>query len=136
MKKFCSKYQDGLKPAKWDAQFQACDIEGKAVLEALKKLTAFTILKENGPETEYSRRLAQYNLNLKARFSLRQDLKEVKQPGKDQTTAREIAAAFSAVMGQEITEEEVSLIQDIQLPEEEMNGSTEDTEASEVSEGK
>ena len=43
---------------------------------------------------------------------------------------------FSAVMGQEISEEEVSLIQDIQLPEEEMNGSTEDTEASEVSEGK
>ena len=56
---FLSKYQDGLKPAKWDAQFQAYDIEGKAVLEALKKLTVFTILKENGPETEYSRKLAQ-----------------------------------------------------------------------------
>ena len=41
-----------------------------------------------------------------------------------------------AVMGQEISEEEVSLIQDIQLPEEEMNGSTKDTEALEVSEGK
>ena len=39
-------------------------------------------------------------------------------------------------MGQEISEEEVSLIQDIQLPKEEINGSTEDTEASEVSEGK
>ena len=38
-------------------------------------------------------------------------------------------------MGQEIRKEEVSLIQDIQLPEEEMNSSTEDTEASEVSEG-
>ena len=97
---------------------------------------AFTILKENGPETEYSRRLAQYNLNLKERFSPRQDPKEVKQPRKDQTTTKEIAAAFSAVMGQEISEEEVRLIQDIQLPEEEINGSTEDTEALEVSEGK
>ena len=80
--------------------------------------------------------MAQYNLNLKATFSLRQDPKEVKQPGKDQTTAKEIAEAFSAVTGQEISEEEVSLIQDIQLPKEEMNGSTKDTEASEVSEGK
>ena len=96
----------------------------------------FTILKENGPETEYSRKLAQYNLNLKARFSPRQDLKGVKQPGKDQTTTKEIAEAFSAVTGQEISKEEVSLIQDIQLPKEEMNGSTEDTEPSEVSEGK
>ena len=57
-KSLCLKYQDGPKPAKWDAQFQAYDIEGKAVLEALKKLMAFTILKENGPETEYSRKLA------------------------------------------------------------------------------
>ena len=73
---------------------------------------------------------------MKARFSPRQDSKDVKQPGKDQTTAKEIAAAFSAVMGQEISEEEVSLIQDIQLPEEEMKSSTKDTEASEVSEGK
>ena len=93
-------------------------------------------MKENGPETEYSRKLAQYNPNLKARISPRQDPKGVKQPGKDQTTAKEIAEVFSAVMGQEISEEEVSLIQDIQLPEEEMNGSTKDTEASEVSEDK
>ena len=97
---------------------------------------AFTILKENGPETEYSRRLTQYNPNLRERFSPRQDPKEVKQPRKDQTTAKEIAAAFSAVTGQEISEEEVSLIQDIQLPKEEMNGSTKDTEALEMSEGK
>ena len=80
--------------------------------------------------------MAQYNPNLKAKFSLRQDQREVKQPGKDQTTAKEIAEAFSVVMGQEISEEEVSLIQDIQLPEEEMNGSNKDTEASEVSEDK
>ena len=97
---------------------------------------AFTILKENAPETEYSRKLAQYNPNLKAKFSLRQDLREVKQPGKDQTTTKEIAEAFSAVTGQEIHEEKVSLIQNIQLPKEEMNGSNEDTEASEVSEDK
>ena len=77
--------------------------------------------------------MAQYNPNLKERFSPRQDSKE---PRKDQTTTKEIAAAFSAVMSQEISEQEVSLIQDIQLPEEEINGSTEDTEASEVSEGK
>ena len=70
------------------------------------------------------------------KFSPRQDQREVKQPGKDQTTAKEIAEAFSVVMGQEISEEEVSLIQDIQLPEEEMNGSNEGTEASEVSEDK
>ena len=80
--------------------------------------------------------MAQYNPNLKEKFSLRQDQREVKQPGKDQTTAKEIAEAFSAVMGQEISEEEVSLIQNIQLPEEEMNGSNEDTEALEVSEDK
>ena len=97
---------------------------------------AFTILKENGPETGYSRKLAQYNPNFKARFSPRQDPREVKQPGKDQTTTEEIAEAFSAVTGQEISEEEVNLIQEIQLPEEEMNGSTEDTETLEVSEGK
>ena len=97
---------------------------------------AFTKLKENGPETEYSRKLAQYNPNLKARFSLRQDPKEVKQPRKDQTATKEIAEAFSAVMGQEISEEEVSLIQDIQLSEQEIKDSCKDTEASEVSEDK
>ena len=71
------------------------------MLEALKKLTAFTILKENGPETEYSRKLAQYNPNLKAKFSPRQDQREVKQTRKDQTTTKEIAEAFSVVTGQE-----------------------------------
>ena len=87
-KSFHSKYQDGPKPAMWDVQFQAYDIEGKAVLEALKKLRAFTILKENGPETEYSKKLAQYNPNLKARFSLRQDLKEVKHLGRTKLPQR------------------------------------------------
>ena len=52
---FCSKYQDGSKLAKQDATFQAYDINGKILLEALKMLTAFNILKQNGPETNYSR---------------------------------------------------------------------------------
>ena len=54
-----------------------------------------------------------------------QDTKE------DKTTAKEITEAFSAVTGQEISEEEVSLIQDIQLPEDETNNPAEDVEASE-----
>ena len=41
---YCSQYQDGPKSTKWDAQFQAYGIKGKVVLEALKKLTAYTIL--------------------------------------------------------------------------------------------
>ena len=54
-KNFHPQYQDGIKPTKWDAQFQAYGIDGKVVLEALKKLTAYTILGDNGPETDYSR---------------------------------------------------------------------------------
>ena len=50
-----SQYQDGPKLTKWDAQFQAYGIEDKAVLEALKKLTAYTIPQDNGPETDYLR---------------------------------------------------------------------------------
>ena len=41
---FCSQHQEDTKPAKWDAQFQAYGINGRAVLEALKKLTAYTTL--------------------------------------------------------------------------------------------
>ena len=52
---FCSKYQDGSKPAKWDTMFQAYDINGKSLLEVLKKLAAYDILKQNGPEMNYSR---------------------------------------------------------------------------------
>ena len=47
--------QDGTKPTKWDAQFQAYGIDGKVVLEALKKLTAYTVLRDNRPETDYLR---------------------------------------------------------------------------------
>ena len=46
-----SQYQDRSKPAKWDATFQAYDIDSKGVLEALKKLTAYNMLKNNEPET-------------------------------------------------------------------------------------
>ena len=52
---FCSKYQDRSNPAKWDAMLQAYDITGKSLLEALKKLAAYNVLKQNGPETNYSR---------------------------------------------------------------------------------
>ena len=47
----------------------------------------------------------------------------------DKPTTKEITEAFSTVTGQEICEEEVSLIQGIQLPDEEDSNLTEDTEA-------
>ena len=46
----------------------------------------------------------------------------------NKTTAKEIAKAFSAVMGQEISEEEASLIQNIQLLEDEVDCQNEDLE--------
>ena len=49
----------------------------------------------------------------------------------DTTSAKEIAEAFSAITGQEISKEEVSLIQDIQLPEDEIEDPDEDIETSE-----
>ena len=44
--------------------------------------------------------------------------------------AKEIAEAFSAVTGQEISEEEVRVIQDVQLPDDEVDNQAEDIEAS------
>ena len=44
----------------------------------------------------------------------------------DKTSEKEIAEAFSAITGQEISEEEVSLIQDIQLLEDEVKDPDED----------
>ena len=70
---FHSQHQEDANPTKWDAQFQAYDIDGRAVLEALKKLTAYTILWGNGPETDYSRCLAQHNPSLKEKLGVRQD---------------------------------------------------------------
>ena len=123
---FHSQCQEDTKPTKWDAQFQAYGIDGRAVLEALKKLTAYTILWGNGPETDYSRCLAQHNPSLKEKQDTqRQTQKE------DKPTTKEIAEAFSTMTGQEICEEEVSLIQGIQLPDEEDSNLTKDTEASE-----
>ena len=100
------------------------------VLEALKKLTAYTILQGNGPETDYSRCLAQHNPGLKEKLSVRQDTQRQTQEA-DKPTAKEIVEAFSTMTGQEICEEEVSLIQSIQLPDEEDSNLTEDREVSE-----
>ena len=90
----------------------------------------YTILWGNGPEMDYSRCLAQHNLNLKEKLRVRQDTLRQTQK-EDKPTAKEIAEAFPAVAGQEICEEEVSLIQGIQLPEEQESNFTEDTKASE-----
>ena len=65
----------------------------------------YTILWGNGPETDYSRRLAQYNPNLKEKLGVRQDTPRQAQK-EDKATVKEIAEAFSAVIGQEICEEE------------------------------
>ena len=88
---------------------------------------AYTILWGNGPETDYSRHLAQYNPNLKEKLSVRQRQAQKE----DKATIKETAEAFSTMTGQEICEEEVSLIQGVQLPEEEESNFTKDTEASE-----
>ena len=75
----------------------------------------------------------QYNPNFKkGKFSPNAKQATIKQDTKeDKTTAKEITEAFSAVTGQEISEEVVSLIQDIQLPEDETDNPAEDVEASE-----
>ena len=119
-------------PIKWDTTFQTYDIDNKSLLEALKKLAANNTLKHNGPETNYSRRLLQYNPNLKGRFNpdVKQETSKQQTKG-DKTIAKEIAEVFSAVTGQEISEEEVSLIQGIQLSEDEVVDQTKDMEASE-----
>ena len=129
-KNFCSQYQDGAKPTKWDTMFQAYDIDIKSLLEALKKLAAYNMLKYNGPEANYSRILLQHNPNLKGRFNLGVKQETSKQQTKeDKTIVKEISEAFSAVTGQEISEEEVSLIQGIQLPDDEVDDQTKDIEA-------
>ena len=70
----------------------------------------------------YSRRLLQHNPNLKGRFNPGAKQETDKQQTKeDKTTAINIAEAFSAVTGQDISGEEVSLIQGIQLPEDEVD---------------
>ena len=89
---------------------------------------AYTILWGNGPETDYSRHLAQHNPSLKEKLSVRQDTQRQTQK-EDKPTTKEITEAFSTMTGQEICEEEVSLIQGIQLPDEEDSNLNEDTEA-------
>ena len=70
-----------------------------------------------------------HNPNLKGRFNpgVKQETNK-QQTKEDKTIAKEIAEAFSAVTGQEISEE-VSLIQGIQLPEDEVDDQTKDVEA-------
>ena len=121
-----------MKPTKWDVTFQVYDIDSKSLLEALKMLAAYNTLKHNGPETNYSRRLLQHNPNLKERFNpgVKQETSK-QQTKEDKTIAKEIAEAFPAVTDQEISEEKVSLIQGIQLPEDEVDDQTKDVEASE-----
>ena len=74
----------------------------------------------------------QCNPNLKRKFNSNAKQETSKQVTKeDKAIAKEIAEAFSSVTGQEISEEEVSLIQDIQLPGDEVDNQAEDIEASE-----
>ena len=108
------------------------DIDGKSLLEALKKLAAYNILKQNSQETNYSRCLLQHNPNLKGRFNSGMKQETHKQLiMENKTTVKEIAKTFSAVMGQEILEEEASLIQNIQLLGDEVDCQNKDLEASE-----
>ena len=62
------------------------------------------------------------------KLGVRQDTQRQTQK-EDKPTAKEITEAFSTVTGQEICKEEVSLIQGIQLPDEEDPNLTKDTEA-------
>ena len=72
--------------------------------------------------------MAQCNPNVREKFNANKDTsKQAQKKGK--VTAKEIAEMFSAITGQEICEEEVSLIQGIQLPEEEESDQTKDSEA-------
>ena len=67
---------------------------------------------------------------MREKFNARQGTAKQAQK-EDKTTAKEIAEAFPTITGQEICEEEVSLIQNIQLPEDEESDLTKDVEASE-----
>ena len=74
----------------------------------------------------------QYNPNLREKFNSGAKQESNKQAAKDdKATTKEIDEVFSAVSGQEISEVEVSLIQSIQILEEEVEDPTKDNEASE-----
>ena len=67
------------------------------------------MLKNNGPETNYFRQVMQHNPNLRERFSTNTKQENNKQvPKETKNTVKENAEAFSAITGQEISEEEVS----------------------------
>ena len=67
---------------------------------------------------------------MREKFGIRQNTSKQAQK-EEKVTTKEIAEALSAITGQEICKEEVSLIQGIQLPEEEESDQTEDSKASE-----
>ena len=85
------------------------------MLEALKKLSAYALIKTNVTDTPYSRKVMQHNPHIRER--LEEKTRSAKMTN-DKPSTKEIAKTFSTVTGQEITEEEVNLIQDIQLPDE------------------
>ena len=64
---FRPTYQDNPKPAKWDATFQAQGLDGRAIIEAFKKLSAYGLIKINTTAT-YSRRVMQQNPHIKERL--------------------------------------------------------------------
>ena len=80
------------------------------MLEALKKSSACALIKTNTTDMPYSRKVMQHNSHIKERLEER--MNPVKTMD-DNPSAKEIAEAFSAVTGQEITKEEVNLIHDI-----------------------
>ena len=78
------------------------------------------------------KQIMKYNPNLQEKFKSNTKQETNRQAMKeDKTSAKEIAEAFSANTGQEISKEEVSLIQDIQLTEDEVKDPDEDIETSE-----
>ena len=78
------------------------------------------------------KQIMKYNPNLQEKFKSNTKQETNRQAMKeDKTSAKEIAEAFSANTGQEISKEEVSLIQDIQLTKDEVKDPDEDIETSE-----
>ena len=95
--------------------FQARSLDSRAMLEALKKLSAYALIKTNMTDTPYSRKVVQHTPHIRER--LEEKTRSAKMTDY-KPSPKEIAEAFSTVTGQEITEKEINLIQDIQLPDE------------------
>ena len=61
-------FQDNPKSAKWDPMFQAQGLDGRAMLETLKKLSAYALIKTNMTDTPYSRKVMQHNPHIRERI--------------------------------------------------------------------